>query len=134
MSDVLARAPEVFQEFVHLLITVLPYFLIGAVAGAALSAFVPERRSRLVFNQKNWLLGLFSAAGVGAILPGCSCATIPMAAGIKDSSKPPIAVVATFIFMSPFGISMMALTTFGAWSPTSTSCQGCIGFFLFIGR
>jgi uncharacterized membrane protein YraQ (UPF0718 family) len=129
VSALFSRAPEVMHEFLHLLITVFPYFLIGAVEGAALTVFIPERWARLIFNQKNRFNALLSAATVGAILPGCSCATIPMAAGIKDSSKPPLAVVATFIFMSPLLSPQTIFLTYGMLGLKFTIARILAAFF-----
>lgn len=44
---------------------------------------------------------LLVAVGAAALLPGCSCATTPMASGLKDTGAPRLGTTTAFIFMSP---------------------------------
>jgi len=41
------------------------------------------------------------AVVAAALLPGCSCATMPMASGMRDTGAPRLGTTTAFIFMSP---------------------------------
>lgn len=91
---------ELIREFVTLTWRVLPYFLVGIVGAAALMAFVPERWAQSAFGRQR-RGSLVYAVTAGAVLPGCSCTTMPMAAGLKAAGGPRLGTVAAFIFVSP---------------------------------
>ena len=88
----------VVWNFVDLLRDAAPWFLIGAVAGAALEAFVPS----------NWVVrwmgshraSVFNAAIAGAVLPGCSITTMPLAAALKTQGAR-LGTLTAFIMISP---------------------------------
>ena len=89
---------QVFKQFFQLLLTVLPYFLVGAVTGALMEAYLGARLARRYFGRGAWSVA--AATVLGAILPGCSCATMPMAEGMKRSGAR-LGTVAAFIMVSP---------------------------------
>ena len=133
------RMFETANEFLALTWKVLPFFLIGAVAGAALQAPVLRKWSERVLGGRG-LRPLLAAISAAAILPGCSCATMPMAAGIKDSGAPRIGTVAAFIFMSPLLSPVTVALTWAmlGWRMTAAriaaSFAGSIALGLFINR
>jgi uncharacterized membrane protein YraQ (UPF0718 family) len=81
-------------------LSIAPYFLIGALTGAALQTFVSQRWSGLIFCGSG-IRPLLVSIGLAAALPGCSCATMAMAAGLKGSAAPRLGTITAFIFMSP---------------------------------
>ncbi len=89
------------REFGVLTLTVFPYFFLGAAGGAAFAVFLTKKRSSFLFGGGNGFRPLTAAITAAALLPGCSCATMPMAAGLKRAFAPRLGVVAAFIFMSP---------------------------------
>ena len=88
----------VFSEFVSLTITVLPYFMIGVLVGALLETYMS--RFSVSKGIGDGSSGVIKATLLGAILPGCACATIPMARGLKATGVS-IGVVSAFIMVSP---------------------------------
>ncbi len=89
---------QVAREFVSLTVLVLPYFLLGAVAGALLEVYV---KPELVLKYLGKGTGsVINATVLGAILPGCSCATMPMAEGLKASGAR-LGTIGAFIMVSP---------------------------------
>ncbi len=89
---------EAAHEFTSLLIQVLPYF----AAGLTLAVLLRRRLGALSWG-KRWLSGVpgvYSATLLGAILPGCCMAAVPMAAGMKAAGASR-GVVATFLLTSP---------------------------------
>lgn len=88
------------REFLGLTVEVLPLLLLGAVAGAALEAFLGAGRAgRLLASRSH--VAVPGAVAAGALLPGCSCATMPMAAAIAQGTRARVGTVAAFIFASP---------------------------------
>ncbi len=89
---------SISTEFISLTLIVLPYFVIGILVGALLETFTNKdfaaRRIGSGFS------GVVKATLLGAFLPGCACATIPMARGLKATGAK-LGVVSAFIMVSP---------------------------------
>lgn len=85
-------------QFLHLMWDVLPYFILGGVTGALVQVYVGEKYVRWCFSRG--ALGVTAGAVLGALLPGCSCATMPMADGLKKAGAR-LGVLAAFILVSP---------------------------------
>jgi len=133
------RMIETAHEFMALTWKVLPFFLIGAIAGAALQASLLRKWSERILGGRG-IRPLLVAISAAALLPGCSCATMPMAAGIKDAGAPRIGAVAAFIFMSPLLSPITVALTWAmlGWRMTAAriaaSFAGSIALGLFINR
>lgn len=85
-------------EFISLTVTVIPYFMIGVIVGALLETYMTRfPASKRIGNGTS---GVIKATFLGAILPGCACATIPMARGLKATGAQ-LGVVSAFIMVSP---------------------------------
>ena len=96
--DVTGFITTVFDGFVSLTITVIPYFVIGVAFGALLETYTnKDFASRHIGDGAS---GVFKATLLGAFLPGCACATIPMARGLKATGAR-LGVVSAFIMVSP---------------------------------
>ncbi len=91
---------EMAKEFLLLTLQVLPFLFIGVVTGAVLQTFLTHRWSERLFGGRG-LRPLLVSVAAGALLPGCSCATMPMAAGLRGTAIPKLGTVAAFIFVSP---------------------------------
>jgi len=92
---------DVGRESALLTLKVVPYLVLGAVAGALLQARFARRWSARLFAGTG-VRPLLAAIGAAALLPGCSCATMPMAAGLNQGDAPPrLGTTTAFIFMSP---------------------------------
>ncbi|MFH2035981.1 MAG: permease [Candidatus Zixiibacteriota bacterium] len=96
--DVLGFLSQFIREFVSLTILVLPYFLIGVLTGVILQTYLKKETALKYLGQGN--SSVINATLLGAILPGCSCATIPVASGIKASGAR-LGTVTAFILVSP---------------------------------
>lgn len=99
-------------EFLHLIVQVLPFFLLGAFAGAALQTFLSDRWSQAIFGGRG-ARPLFAAVAAGALLPGCSCTTIPMASGLRGTQGARLGTVAAFILVSPLLSPITVALTWG---------------------
>ena len=103
---------ETGQTFLELTIEVLPFFLLGAVTGALLQAFLPEHWAKRLWEGPS-LRSLSYAIVAGAILPGCSCTTMPMAEGLRGTGATRLGTVAAFILVSPLLSPMTVALTWG---------------------
>lgn len=93
-----------------LLIEVAPYFLLGALFGALLTVYVkPAWSARFLARGAS---SVFYASLLGALLPGCSCATMPMAEGVKTQGAR-LGTVTAFIIISPLLSPITLFLTYG---------------------
>ncbi|HEX7049954.1 MAG TPA: permease [Longimicrobiales bacterium] len=124
---------DAVREFAGLTLEVLPLFLLGAVAGAAVQSFVPERWTARVFGGTG-VRALASAVAAGALLPGCSCTTVPLAAGLRGSAAPRLGTVAAFLIAGPLLSPVTVALTWAmlGWELTVSRIAAAIaGSFLF---
>ena len=122
------------REFVVLTVKVLPFLIVGAVTGAAVQLPLAARMSSRLLGGSGLrplLLGITGAA----LLPGCSCATMPMAAGIRESARPRLGTVAAFIFMSPLLSPITVALTWGmlGWQMTLARVTASFAGSLLLG-
>lgn len=102
--------------FATLLVQVIPYFLLGVALGAALKVYVPaEWVARYLGGGAT---SVFYASLLGAALPGCACATMPMAEGMVGKAR--LGTVAAFILISPLLSPITLALTYGmlGWEMT----------------
>lgn len=97
------------KEFLTLTWMVLPYFLVGAALGAALDVFVKPEFA-LKHLRGGWL-SMAKASALGMVLPGCSCATMPMAEGLRRKGAD-LGTVASFLLASPLVSPQTLVLTF----------------------
>ncbi|WP_431047943.1 permease [Streptomyces sp. P1-3] len=77
----------------------LPFLLLGTVLSAAIGAFVPAH----VFARalpKNPALAVPVAGAAGVVLPGCECASVPVAGSLIRRGVAPAAAL-TFLLAAP---------------------------------
>ncbi|MBV6697765.1 permease [Kitasatospora aureofaciens] len=77
----------------------VPFLVLGTVVSAAIAAFVPAR----VFTRvlpKNPALAVPVAGIAGAVLPGCECASVPVAGSLMKRGVAPAAALA-FLLSAP---------------------------------
>ncbi|MGW2251740.1 permease [Kitasatospora sp. NPDC001660] len=77
----------------------VPFLVLGTVVSAAIGAFVPER----VFTRvlpRNPALAVPVAGVAGAVLPGCECASVPVAGSLIRRGVAPAAALA-FLLSAP---------------------------------
>ena len=97
------------KEFLSLTWLVLPYFLGGAAFGAALDVFLkPEFALK---HLKGGWLSMTKAAVLGMVMPGCSCATMPMAEGLRRKGAD-LGTVTSFLLASPLVSPQTLILTF----------------------
>ncbi|WP_406007830.1 permease [Streptomyces sp. NBC_00637] len=77
----------------------VPFLLLGTVVSAAIGAFVPERVFRRLL-PRNPALAVPVAGIAGAVLPGCECASVPVAGSLMRRGVAPAAALA-FLLSAP---------------------------------
>ncbi|MEV0219999.1 permease [Streptomyces sp. NPDC050704] len=77
----------------------MPFLLLGTVVSAAIGAFVPARVFRRVL-PKNPALAVPVAGAAGVVLPGCECASVPVADSLMRRGVAPAAALA-FLLSAP---------------------------------
>ncbi|MDX2683197.1 permease [Streptomyces sp. NY05-11A] len=85
--------------FTAVVVQGVPFLLLGTVVSAAIGALVPERVfSRLL--PRNPALAVPVAGAAGAVLPGCECASVPVAGSLMRRGVAPAAALA-FLLSAP---------------------------------
>ncbi|WP_188305096.1 permease [Streptomyces sp. CBMA123] len=85
--------------FVAVCVQALPFLLLGVVLSAAIAAFVPARLLERAL-PRNPLLAVPIAGAAGVVLPGCECASVPVAERLIARGVAPAAALA-FLLSSP---------------------------------
>ncbi len=91
-------AYKILKEFFSLILTVIPYFVLGTVFGAFLKVYLKPKFADKYLSRGT--SSVISATILGALLPGCACATMPMAEGIKEKGAR-LGAITAFIMVSP---------------------------------
>ena len=85
--------------FLSLTLQAVPFLVLGVIVSAAISAFVPaERLAALVPRRPG--VAVPAAGLAGAVLPGCECSSVPVAARLVDKGVPQAAALA-FLLSAP---------------------------------
>jgi uncharacterized membrane protein YraQ (UPF0718 family) len=77
----------------------VPFLLLGTVVSAAIGAFVPERVFRRLLPRSP-ALAVPVAGAAGVVLPGCECASVPVAGSLMRRGVAPAAALA-FLLSAP---------------------------------
>ncbi|KUP08517.1 membrane protein [Bacillus coahuilensis p1.1.43] len=73
--------------FVSIILEALPFILIGVLASALIQTFVSEDQLKK-WIPKNPFLAILPAAFIGALLPICECAIVPVARRLMKKGMP----------------------------------------------
>lgn len=85
--------------FTAVVVQGVPFLLLGTIVSAAIGAFVPDRVfSRLL--PRTPALAVPVAGVAGALLPGCECASVPVAGSLMRRGVAPAAALA-FLLSAP---------------------------------
>jgi uncharacterized protein len=85
--------------FLSLTLQALPFLVLGVIVSAVISAFVPaEWLARMLPRRPAVAVPVAGLAG--AVLPGCECSSVPVAARLVDKGVPQAAALA-FLLAAP---------------------------------
>ncbi|MEU5642256.1 permease [Streptomyces milbemycinicus] len=99
--------------FTAIVIQGVPFLLLGTLVSAAISAFVPA----WVFTRvlpRNPALAVPVAGAAGAVLPGCECASVPVASSLMRRGVTPAAALA-FLLSAPAINPIVLMATYVAF-------------------
>jgi uncharacterized membrane protein YraQ (UPF0718 family) len=85
--------------FVAVCVQALPFLVLGVAVSGAIAAFVPPTFFARAL-PKNQFAAVPVAGVAGALLPGCECASVPVAGGLMARGVAPSAALA-FLLSSP---------------------------------
>lgn len=122
----------VTEEFGELMRTVLPWFAVGTLTAALIETFVPVAWAERTLGGRS---GLPAAVTAGAVLPGCSCTTMPLAAGLSGLAGARVGTLTAFVFVSPLLSPITVLLTLSllGWEMTTARVLASLGGSLVIG-
>ncbi|MBM3685612.1 MAG: permease, partial [Actinobacteria bacterium] len=98
--------------FVSIVVQALPFLVLGVVLSGAIAAFVPASFWKKAL-PKNPVLAVPVAGAAGAVLPGCECASVPVANGLMSRGVAPAAALA-FLLSAPAINPIVLASTFAA--------------------
>jgi uncharacterized membrane protein YraQ (UPF0718 family) len=118
--DFVARARGAADVFIATLsglaFETIPFLLVGTLLSAAIQDFVPDRVIRKLF-PKNRYLSILVALGLGAFLPICECATVPLAQRLRQKGLP-LSTAVAFLLAAPIVNPMTVISTYLAFRGT----------------
>ncbi|MEU6865506.1 permease [Streptomyces sp. NPDC046876] len=92
-----------FEAWRTLLVAIVvqgvPFLLLGTVVSAAIGAFIPARAFSKIL-PRNPVLAVPVAGAAGVVLPGCECASVPVAGSLMRRGVAPAAAL-TFLLAAP---------------------------------
>ncbi|RRJ34079.1 permease [Halocatena pleomorpha] len=94
--------------FLHLLLVILPLFILASFLVGILQEYAAPDRLEAVLRGRDEGTGNVAAAFLGSVTPFCSCSSLPVAAGLLQSGAP-LGIVFSFLIASPL-INEIAIT------------------------
>jgi uncharacterized protein len=120
---------NVITIFLSILLEAIPFILIGVFASALIQVFVSESLLQRIIPKRFPYLALFPAAVVGALLPVCECAIVPVARRLIKKGMPAhlaIVVMVTAPILNP----IVFASTYYAFQNNMTIVFGRMGIAL----
>lgn len=102
VSSALSQYPGVQAGatiFVSIVVQALPFLALGVVLSGAITAYVPASFWQRALPKRQ-SLAVPVAGATGAVLPGCECASVPVAGGLISRGVAPSAAL-TFLLAAP---------------------------------
>ena len=99
--------------FVAIVVQALPFLVLGVVLSGLIAAYVSPAFFERVL-PKNPALAVPVAGAAGVLIPGCECASVPVAGGLMAQGVSPAAALA-FLLSSPAINPVVIVSTFVAF-------------------
>ncbi|WP_409251923.1 permease [Bacillus sp. SCS-153A] len=115
--------------FLSILLEAVPFILIGVFASAVIQVFVSENMLQKLVPKRYPYLALLPAAFVGALLPICECAIVPVARRLIKKGIPThlaIVIMVTAPILNPIVLA----STYYAFQNNLTIVAGRMGIAL----
>jgi uncharacterized protein len=102
--------------FVAVFVQAMPFLVLGVLISGGIAAFVPARLLRRVL-PRNEVAAVGVASLAGAVLPGCECASVPVARRLMQQGVP-VPVALAFLLAAP-AINPVVLVATAVAFPTA---------------
>lgn len=99
--------------FVSIIVQALPFLVLGVVLSGIIAAFIPASFWQRALPSRP-ALAVPVAGAAGAVLPGCECASVPVAGGLIARGVVPAAAL-TFLLSAPAINPIVIASTFVAF-------------------
>lgn len=99
--------------FVSIIVQALPFLVLGVVLSGIIAAFIPASFWQRALPSRP-ALAVPVAGAAGAVLPGCECASVPVAGGLIARGVVPAAAL-TFLLSAPAINPIVIVSTFVAF-------------------
>ena len=99
--------------FVSIVVQALPFLVLGVILSGAIAAFIPASFWRRAL-PRNPALAVPVAGCAGAVLPGCECASVPVAGSLMARGVAPAAALA-FLLSAPAINPIVLVSTYVAF-------------------
>ena len=99
--------------FVSIIVQALPFLVLGVLLSAAIAAFVPREFWQRALPA-NRVVAVPVAGAAGLLLPGCECASVPVAGSLMARGVTPAAALA-FLLSAPAINPIVLVSTFVAF-------------------
>lgn len=99
--------------FVSIIVQALPFLVVGVLLSAAIAAFVPKSFWQRALPA-NRVVAVPVAGAAGLLLPGCECASVPVAGSLMARGVTPAAALA-FLLSAPAINPIVLVSTFVAF-------------------
>ena len=101
-------------NFLAIMVEALPFMLVGSLAGGLIEIFVPVAWVERVVRRHR-IRSVLLAGAMGLLLPVCECAIVPVVRRLLGKGVP-LAAALTFLLAGPIVNSIVAASTFIAYS------------------
>jgi uncharacterized membrane protein YraQ (UPF0718 family) len=99
--------------FVSIVVQALPFLVLGVGLSAVIATYVPASFWQRALPKRQ-SLAVPVAGAAGAILPGCECASVPVASGLMSRGVAPAAAL-TFLLAAPAINPIVVISTLVAF-------------------
>ena len=118
--------------FVSIIVQALPFLVLGVLLSAAIAAFVPREFWQRALPA-NRVVAVPVAGAAGLLLPGCECASVPVAGSLMARGVTPAAALA-FLLSAPAINPIVLVSTFVAFPRPAADGGGETGCVFRDGR
>lgn len=111
VGDLIWAVRDSARYLVELAVWLLPLFLVASFLVGIAEAYLPSERLQRLLREQRGARGNVIAAAIGAVTPFCSCASIPVLAGLLQAGAP-LGIALSFLIASPL-INEVAIILLG---------------------
>lgn len=101
---------EIIHEFLTMLMDVMPYFIVAVLFSAFIETKLNSEKLLSPFIKGRF--AIIWASILGGILPGCACATVPLAENLRQKEAG-LGVTSAFLLVSPLLGPHTIILTYG---------------------